>query len=98
LATVFVNGVPGTSSVVNVTVSLPTEMLLVNAGKLTNGSFRFSFTNTPGANFGVLASTNIARPLSNWTALSGVTEISPGNFQFTDPQTGDQRFYRVRSL
>jgi hypothetical protein len=72
--------------------------LLVNAGN-TNGSFQFSFTNTPGAVFGVLASTNIALPLSNWTALSGVTELSPGNFQFTDSQPPpDQRYYRVRSL
>jgi hypothetical protein len=61
--------------------------------------FQFSFTNTPGAVFGVLTSTNIALPLSNWTALSGVTEISPGQFQFTDSQpAADQRYYRVRSL
>jgi Galactose oxidase, central domain len=98
LATVFVNGVPGTSTVVSVTVPLPAEILLVNAGT-TNGSFQFSFINTPGAVFGVLASTNIALPLSNWTALGGVTELSPGNFQFTDAQPPpDQRFYRVRSL
>jgi len=98
LATIFVNGVPGTSTVVSVSVPLPTEILLVNAGT-TNGSFQFSFTNTPGAVFGVLASTNIALPLSNWTALGGVTELSPGNFQFTDSQPPpDQRYYRVRSL
>ena len=72
---------------------------LTSASKLTNGSFQFSFTNTPGAAFGVLATTNIALPLTNWTRFSGLTESSPGQFQFTDSQpAADQRFYRVRSL
>jgi len=37
--------------------------------------------------------------LTNWTALGGVTEISPGQFQFTDPQATNspQRFYRVQA-
>jgi len=52
-----------------------------------------------GAFFGVAAATDAALPLSNWTALGGVTELSPGWFQFTDPQATNspQRFYRVRS-
>jgi hypothetical protein len=38
-------------------------------------------------------------PLSNWTTLGAATEVSPGQFQFTDPQATNtpQRFYRVRS-
>jgi hypothetical protein len=50
-----------------------------------------------GALFGVLTTTNLALPLSNWTALGGVTEIAPGQFQFTDPQAtnGGRRFYRA---
>ena len=67
LATVFVNGIASTSSVVSVSVPVPSESLLTSASKLTNGSFQFSFTNTPGAAFGVLATTNIALPLTNWT-------------------------------
>jgi hypothetical protein len=45
----------------------------------------------------VLATTNLSLPLSNWTALGGVVEISPGQFQFTDPQAanGGRRFYRT---
>jgi hypothetical protein len=63
---------------------------------LTNG-FQFTFTNSVGALFGVLTTTNLALPLSNWTALGGVTEIAPGQFQFTDPQAtnGGRRFYRA---
>jgi hypothetical protein len=49
--------------------------------------------------FGVLATTNAALPLSNWMALGGVTEVSPGQFQFTDTSATNspRRFYRLRS-
>jgi hypothetical protein len=46
--------------------------------------------------FGVLATTNLSLPLTNWTALGGAVEIAPGQFQFTDPQaTNGGRFYRA---
>ena len=100
LATVFVNGIPSTSSIVNLSVPTPTETSLTNAKRLTDGAFQFSFTNNVGALFGVLAATNPTLPLGNWTALGGVTEVSPGHFQFADPQATNspQRFYRLRSL
>ena len=85
MATVFVNGIPSTSSIVNIPVPVPTPPTII-AAKKSNGTFQFSFTNSVGAVFGALASTNVSLPLSNWTALSGVTEVSPGQFQFTDPQ------------
>ena len=98
LVTVFVNGIPSTSSVVNVSVPVPTTTTLTGAKRLTNGWFQFAFTNSPGAIFGVLATTNVALPSSNWTLLGGVTELSPGQFQFTDPQATNlnQRFYQLR--
>jgi hypothetical protein len=97
LATVFVNGIQNTSSVVNISVPVPTTATLTSAQVLTNGSFQFAFTNSVGALFGVLTTTNLALPLSNWTALGGMIEISPGQFQFTDPQATNsgQRFYRA---
>ncbi len=96
----FVNGIPSTSSIVNLSVPTPTETSLTNAKRLTDGAFQFSFTNNVGALFGVLAATNPTLPLGNWTALGGVTEVSPGHFQFADPQATNspQRFYRLRSL
>ena len=99
LATVFVNGIPSTSRIVNLSVPVPTVTALSGAKKLANGSFQFAFTNSVGALFGVLTATNPALALSNWTALGGITELSAGQFQFTDPQaTNDpQRFYRIRS-
>jgi len=71
----------------------------VGATTLSDGSFQLSFANRPGASFSVLTATNPAVPLTNWGLLGVATEISPGQFQFTDPQptNSPQRFYRVRS-
>jgi hypothetical protein len=99
-ATVFVNGIPSTGSVLNVSVPVPFSCSLSGPARLTNGACQFCFSNSVGALFGMLASTNPALPLSNWTALGGVTEVSPGQFQFTDSQATNIacRFYRLRSL
>lgn len=74
-------------------------LTLTSAAKLANGSFKFSFTNNPGATFTVLTATNPSAPLTNWTSLGSATEVSPGQFQFTDAQApnNSRRFYRVSS-
>jgi len=97
LVSVFVNGVQSTSRVVNVTVPTPLATTLANPQVSGKGAFQFVFTNAPGAMLGVLAATNLALPLSNWTRLSGVMEMSPGEFEFSDPQATNnaQRFYQV---
>jgi hypothetical protein len=66
---------------------------------LPGGAFQISFTNLSGLGFTVLATTNLALPLSNWTVLGAPTEAPPGQYQFTDAQATNnpQRFYRVRS-
>jgi hypothetical protein len=100
LATVFVNGIPSTGSVLKVSVSVPTATTLTSAKRLTNGAFQFAFTNSSGALFGVLVGTNPTQPSSNWTTLGIATEVSVGQFQFTDLQATNipRRFYRIRSL
>jgi sugar lactone lactonase YvrE len=72
---------------------------LTTLARLGDGSIQFAFTNSIGAAFSVLATTNLNLSLSNWTVLGGVTEVSLGQFQFTDPQATNnpQRFYRIRS-
>lgn len=72
---------------------------LMNSTWLISGAFQFGFTNTPGAGFTALGTTNLSLSLSNWSVLGSVPEISPGVFQFTDQQAADspQHFYRVRS-
>lgn len=73
-------------------------IILTNAAKLPNGAFQFTFTNTTGATFTALATTNLSSPI-NWTVLGPVPEISPGQFQFIDARAtnGGRQFYRVRS-
>jgi hypothetical protein len=74
-------------------------IILVNPDRLGNGTFQFTFTNAPGVPFTAWASTNLVLPSAGWNALGGVTEISPGQYQFTDPQATNQPrcFYRVSS-
>lgn len=61
-------------------------------------NLQFAFTNAPHADFTALMSTNLKVPLSNWTALGNVTEVSSGDYQFTDASaTNRVQFYRVVS-
>lgn len=76
-----------------------TPIVLNSAAKLSSGAFQIGFSNAPGASFTALATTNLSLPLSNWTTLGSVTQISSGQYQFTDSQATNkpQSFYRVRS-
>jgi hypothetical protein len=79
------------------TVPVP-SILLTNFMVFPNGTFQFSFTNTPGMGFTVYGTTNLVRPFANWTPLGAPAEVSPGHFQFTDSTTSNRdRFYRVTS-
>lgn len=77
------------------TVPVP-PIVLTSPTVLADGTFQFQFTNTPGLSFTVRGTTNLAVPFTNWTLLGNATEISPGQFQFTNA-SGDaaQQFYRV---
>ena len=76
----------------------PVPTILTDPRTLTNGSFQFAFTNLPGLAFNILTTTNLALPLSSWTVLGPATELTPGQYRFTDPAAANrpQRFYRVR--
>ncbi len=78
----------------------PAPPALNAATTSSDGTFQFSFTNVPGYNFTVLATTNISPALTNWMALGQATysPAGPGFYQFVDPGAGTnqpQRFYRV---
>jgi hypothetical protein len=77
----------------------PVPIYLNPPTRLANGSVQFGFTNSSGILCSVFASTNPALPFSNWTLLGAATEMTPGQFQFTDTQATNnpRRFYRVRS-
>jgi hypothetical protein len=94
----FVNGIPGAAQLVDIPVPVPAMPIQLKPELLPNGSFRFTFTNNPGALFGALMTTNIARPLSNWTSAAGVTEVAPGRFEFTTASTNSAgTFYTIRT-
>lgn len=66
--------------------------------RLTNGTFRISFTNLSGAPFSVFACTNLLVNTTNWTYLGEANEISNGFFQYIDTPAlaNRQYFYQVR--
>jgi N-acetylneuraminic acid mutarotase len=92
-----VNGPLSSAELYDSGTGMATAILLTNAAKLPSGAFQFAFTSTPGASFSVFGTTNLSAPFSDWTALGGVSEILPGQYQFIDSQAtnGVQRFYRV---
>ena len=91
---------PGTATLLEISAVVPTPPLLTDPRRLGSARFQFKFTNSIGALFGALSTTNVSLPSSNWSALGIVPETAPGRFEFTDPRgtNGPQRFYRVRSL
>ena len=64
----------------------------------TPTSFKFTLRSEPDLRFEILAATNAALALSNWTSLGNVTNTA-GTVEFTDPApTAERRFYRARQL
>lgn len=76
-----------------------TSVVATNWSAVAGGGFQFSFTNVPGALFNVFATTNLSDPFTNWPYLGEATEVSSGQFEFTDlaATNGPARFYRVAS-
>ncbi len=64
----------------------------------TNGQCGFTLQSQPGLSFEILATTNLALPLSNWTSIGTVTNVT-GIVSITDTATDfNRRFYRARQL
>lgn len=63
------------------------------------GAFVLSFDNVPGKSFSIYGSNNLVTPLASWILLGTATEISAGQYQFSDPTAGasSKKFYRVTS-
>ena len=61
--------------------------------------FQCAFSSATNADFTVLATTNLALPLADWTVLAPAIQCSPGQYQFTDPAATNypHRFYQVIS-
>ena len=77
-----------------------TETVLPALSNPQVASHQFSFTlqSLPGLRCDILAHTNLASPLANWTNLCTVTNTT-GTTNFLDPAAIlDHRFYRARQL
>jgi uncharacterized repeat protein (TIGR03803 family) len=75
-----------------------TAIIISGAARPADSAFQISFTNTPGASFSVLSTTNPALPSSDWIYVGNAVELAHGWFQFTDAAANSpQQFYRVSS-
>ncbi len=83
----------------NLQVTAAPPIVLTSPVRLPNGAAQFTFTNTPGAAFTVLVSTNLASGAPGWTNADPAEELSPGSYTFTDTSATNSpaRFYRVSS-
>ncbi len=102
LATVFVNGIQSTGSVINVFVPPSGPFFIAGAKGPANGQFQIAFSNNvPGATFSVMTASNLALPMNTWSNLGAAAEspVGSGQFQFIDRQASNrpQSFYRVSS-
>jgi hypothetical protein len=62
------------------------------------GQFTCTLQSEPNLAFEILTTTNLAQPISNWSSIGSLTNIS-GTTQVTDPGASPrQRFYRARRL
>lgn len=99
---VFASGLSGPTSIAifpGLNVWSATGINLSNPQTTSNGAFQFVFSDNPGLAFMALGTTNASKPLTNWTMLGAVSEVSPGHYQFSNPQATNsgQWFYRIRS-
>jgi len=86
------------SNVAQLVVQDPvTAPQLISPTLTGSGGFQFSFTNAPHAGFTVWSTTNLLLPFSQWSNRAAPVEISPGLYQFFDPQTTNspQQFYQL---
>ena len=83
----------------SITITQTVPFNLVNAQRLGNGTFQFSFTNNQAGSFTIWTTTNAALPFAQWTSLGAPASLGSGLYQVSDPQAANspQRFYRVTS-
>ncbi len=69
------------------------------SGTAASDGVQLFFTNTPGASFTLLGTTDFTQPVDYWEVLGPMNEVSPGVFQWTDTDYGyyDFRFFLIRS-
>ena len=74
-------------------------MPVIGRVTMTSAGAQLTVTNAPGVTFTVLGTTDLTMPVGSWDVLGPMTEIAPGQFQWTDPDYAsyDFRFFSLRS-
>lgn len=65
---------------------------------MTNSQFGFTMQSEPGLRFEILAATNLALPVSNWTSLGTLTNVAGATPYFDTATNLNRRFYQARQL
>ena len=69
-------------------------------GFSASATAQFSFVNTPGLIFTILATNDVSAPVATWPVVQTITDnpLNSGNYYFTDPNpaTNSTRFYILR--
>jgi hypothetical protein len=80
---------------------IPPSLSSAIASSVTDGRnhMNLNLGNVPGATFSVYCSPSLNAPMSAWQAIGTMTEVSPGQYQFTDPSpaTNPVCFYSIQS-
>jgi hypothetical protein len=93
---------PGLNSVTSSPFNIPAPIVPVLAGATLTGSgdLKFSFTNSTGLSFSVLATNDLTAPVSTWPKIGSAIEspAGSGNYQFTNsaPATNGSLYYILR--
>lgn len=76
----------------------PEPLVLTDPMLRSDGTFQCSFGAVPGGHYELIAAPDLSVALSQWSVTGGVVEVSPGEFQASDPQAGFHpgRYYQVR--
>ena len=91
-------GLAGATSSPGFTIPASIQSSLGGVKLLSAGQLKFSFTNAPGLSFSVLATNNIAAPITNWPVVGPAVEspAGSGNYQFTNSPATNGQFYILR--
>ncbi|MGO8766626.1 MAG: hemoblobin-interacting domain-containing protein [Limisphaerales bacterium] len=97
--TIVINATGYSTDTVVQTLAVPSSKLSGVSVNISD-SLNFTFTNFTGLSFSVLATNNIAAPVSTWPVIGTATENPPGSgqYQFTDPNpaTNSAQYYILR--
>ena len=75
-----------------------TPLPMLSDARRTNSQFGFTLESQPGLAFEILASTDLALPITNWTSIGTLTNVT-GATPFLDPASGiSRRYYQARQL